>query len=363
MMERHGRRESCSVPEHRPPGGDLPDRPARHRWPSAGGREDGPRAADLDSPGRGERRASQRRPDCRRSAPLVEGSLVRDALVLRPRWPGWAIQADRLAFDGKAIEATRLPSLVAGYRADPKLDGNDFDQRAYLALRYELRTGGDLGGPERRRAGEGYSSSGPCTGETRRILRRPSGRGSAPTGPPIAAGLRFTGRSSRFEGWSRRESHLRRFLVGRSSWRDVLSAQREVAEARAAQIDVARSDLRSRIVVARLVDRGRGCGPVAKEPASADRTPGAHGSQLRGRLARLLSDLSSGHGASVSSGRFERAPRRGGARSGCRRYRAHRAVSGRGTIPPRGGVFYRAGPVADRAATSRPSCCCLTAAY
>ena len=34
-----------------------------------------------------------------------------------------------------------------------------------------------------------------------------------------------------------KESHLRRFLAGRSSWRDVLSAQQEVADSRTARID------------------------------------------------------------------------------------------------------------------------------
>ena len=34
-----------------------------------------------------------------------------------------------------------------------------------------------------------------------------------------------------------KESHLRRFLVGRSSWRDVLGAQQEVVESMAARID------------------------------------------------------------------------------------------------------------------------------
>ena len=34
-----------------------------------------------------------------------------------------------------------------------------------------------------------------------------------------------------------KESHLRRFLVGRSSWRDVLGAQQEIVESMAARID------------------------------------------------------------------------------------------------------------------------------
>ena len=83
--------------------------------------------------------------DCRRSTPLDEESLVREALASSPTLKRLRHEADIHTFDERALEATRLPGVVGGYRADSKLDGNEFDQRAYhLALRYELQTGGDL---------------------------------------------------------------------------------------------------------------------------------------------------------------------------------------------------------------------------
>lgn len=174
--------------------------------------------------------------DCLRSGPLDEGSLVSDALEFSPTLDRLRHQADRFSFEGKAIDATRFPSLVAGYRADSKLDGNEFDQRAYLALRYEFQTGGDLAA---RSAAERARLL-----EQRALYRRDAENITQTIGAWVS-----TYRTSVLmdEVYRRlivskaeqKESHLRRFLVGRSSWRDVLSAQQEVAESRAAQIDVA----------------------------------------------------------------------------------------------------------------------------
>ena len=82
--------------------------------------------------------------DCRSSTPLDEESLVREALASSPTLERLRHEADIHTFDERALEAMRFPGVVGGYRADSKLDGNEFDQRAYLALRYELQTGGDL---------------------------------------------------------------------------------------------------------------------------------------------------------------------------------------------------------------------------
>ena len=89
--------------------------------------------------------------DCERDAALDEERAVRDAVSFSPTLDRIRHQAEAFVFDAAALEADRLPSLVAGYRADSRLDGNEFDQRAYLALRYELQTGGEL---EARRAAQ-----------------------------------------------------------------------------------------------------------------------------------------------------------------------------------------------------------------
>ena len=68
---------------------------------------------------------------------------MREALASSPTLTRLRHEADIHTFDERALEAMR-PGVVGGYRADSKLYGNEFDQRAYLALRYELQTGGDL---------------------------------------------------------------------------------------------------------------------------------------------------------------------------------------------------------------------------
>lgn len=174
--------------------------------------------------------------DCERDAALDEERAVRDAISFSPTLDRIRHQAEAFVFDAAALEADRLPSLVAGYRADSRLDGNEFDQRAYLALRYELQTGGEL---EARRAAQHARQL-----EQRALLRRDAEVVTQTVGAWVST---YRTSVSLVEVYRRlvsakvkqKESHLRRFLAGRSSWRDVLSAQQEVADARTARIDAA----------------------------------------------------------------------------------------------------------------------------
>lgn len=172
--------------------------------------------------------------ECVRSAPLDEGLLVKKALAFSPTLDRLRHQADRYAYDEKALDASQYPSLIAGYRADSKLDGNEFDQRAYLALRYEFRVGGDL---ESRRAGERARYL-----EQKALYRKDAERitqtiGAWVSSYRVSVSLAEVYRRVISSKVEQKDSHLRRFLAGRSSWRDVLGAQQEAAESRTAQID------------------------------------------------------------------------------------------------------------------------------
>ena len=172
--------------------------------------------------------------DCRRSTPLDEESLVREALASSPTLERLRHEADVHTFDGRALGAMRLPGVVGGYRADSKLDGNEFDQRAYLALRYELRTGGDLDARIAKMRAK--------TLEQRALHRRDAEVIAQTVGAWVSTYqtsvyLADTYRRVVSSKVDQKESHLRRFLVGRSSWRDVLGAQQEVVESMAARID------------------------------------------------------------------------------------------------------------------------------
>lgn len=174
-------------------------------------------------------------PDCLRSAPLDEASLVRDALAFSPTLDRLRHQAERFAFDGKAIDASRFPSLIVGYRADSKLGGNEFDQRGYLALRYEFRTGGDLIARSAAERARFLEQRALYRKDAENITQTIGAWVSTYRTSTLLADVYRRVVSSKTE---QRESHLRRFLVGRSSWREVLRAQQEVAESKTASVDV-----------------------------------------------------------------------------------------------------------------------------
>ena len=171
---------------------------------------------------------------CLRSTELNDETLVNEALAFSPTLERLRHQADTHTFDEKAIESTKYPGLTVGYRADSEPAGDGFDQRAYLALRYELRTGGDLAAKM-------------ASARAKHLEQRALYRQDAEIIAQTVGAWVSTYRTSAYlvdlyerivsSKISQKESHLRRFLVGRSSWRDVLGAQQEIADSMAARID------------------------------------------------------------------------------------------------------------------------------
>jgi adhesin transport system outer membrane protein len=163
-----------------------------------------------------------------------EDRLIRDALASSPTLGRIRRQAEAHSYDARALDASGLPSLIAGYRSDSGLDGDGFDQRAYLALRYQFQAGGGL---EARVAAERARYL-----EQQALLRKEAEVITQTVSAWVSAyqtSQALVGVYDRIMTSKRRqkESHLRRFLAGRSSWQDVLNTQREIADAQISQID------------------------------------------------------------------------------------------------------------------------------
>ena len=163
-----------------------------------------------------------------------EAELIRSALEASPTLARIRLEAEAYQSDAASLDASGRPTVVAGYRSDSDLDGGGFDQRAYLALRYELQTGGELGSRVAQARARYIEQQALLRKSAETITQTVSSWASAYQTSLSLAGVYRRIVDSRTE---QRASHLRRFMVGRSSWRDVLNAHREVTEARVAEID------------------------------------------------------------------------------------------------------------------------------
>jgi outer membrane protein TolC len=163
-----------------------------------------------------------------------ESQLVKRALASSPTLERVRRQAESHSYEARALDAGGLPTLIGGYRSDSDLDGGGFDQRAYLGLRYQFQAGGEL---EARVAAEKARYL-----EQQALLRKEA---EMVTQTVSAWANAYRTSMALMEVYDRimtsklrqKESHLRRFLADRSSWKDVLNAQHEIAEARTSQID------------------------------------------------------------------------------------------------------------------------------
>ena len=173
-------------------------------------------------------------PNCVWPTPIDEDLLVRDAIAYSPTLKRLRHQASRHVHEERVLDAGQFPSLIAGYRADSELDGNEFDQRAYLALRYEFQTGGELKSQRAQERARYLEQQALYREDTENITQTIGAWVSTYRTAISLDEIYLRVISSKAE---QKDSHLRRFLVGRSSWRDVLSAQQEVAESRTRHID------------------------------------------------------------------------------------------------------------------------------
>lgn len=172
--------------------------------------------------------------DCSVAQPRDEEALIRSALAISPTLERIRHQAEVHLSDARALGASSLPSLVAGYRSDSQLNGADFDQRAYIALRYRFQAGGEV---QSRVAAQRAMYL-----EQQALLRKEAETVTQTVGAWVSAyqtSISLVGVYDRVMAskLKQKESHLRRFLAGRSSWRDVLNSQQEIADTRVSRID------------------------------------------------------------------------------------------------------------------------------
>ena len=153
-----------------------------------------------------------------------------------------------------AIRAEGYPAIIGGYQVDTDLDGDNFDQRGYLALRFGLQLGSNM---EARLASERAKEL-----EKRSLRVERAETIAQETGDLIAeynASRRLSNIQSRLVGSRaiQRQSYLRRFVAGRASWNDVLNAGREHTEARLAQVSARTTACRALSLLSITTGSGR----------------------------------------------------------------------------------------------------------
>ena len=138
-----------------------------------------------------------------------------------------------LAAEVDALRSEHYPKIVGGYRVDTDANGDNFDQQGYLALRLEIQTGGNLESriaAERARVLETRALR---EAETEAIVQQVGDLISEYATARRLVGIQKALAESRTE---QKASYLRRFVAGRASWMDVLNADRDLYEAKSAQV-------------------------------------------------------------------------------------------------------------------------------
>lgn len=171
---------------------------------------------------------------CLEERPIDEARLVERALESSPTLARVRRRAEAHGFETEALDAGGLPTLVGGYRSDSDLDGDGFDQRVYLGLRYQFQAGGELESKIAAERARYLEQMALLRKEAEVLTQTVSAWVNAyqTSRSLVAVYDRILASKVR-----QKQSHLRRFLAGRSSWRDVLNAQQEVADARISRID------------------------------------------------------------------------------------------------------------------------------
>lgn len=163
-----------------------------------------------------------------------EESLIKGVLAVSPTLERIRLEADAHSADARSLDASGLPTLVAGYRSDSDFNGADFEQRVYLALRYQFQSGGELRSKVAAERARYLEQQAILRKEIETITQTVSAWVSARSTSRSLVALYDRILNSKLR---QKDSHLRRFLVGRSSWRDVLSAQQEIVDTQLSRVD------------------------------------------------------------------------------------------------------------------------------
>ena len=171
--------------------------------------------------------------ECSLGLELEESRLMTRVLELSPSIQVHEATLSALAAEVDALRSEHYPKIVGGYRVDTDANGDNFDQQGYLALRLEIQTGGNLESriaAERARVLETRALR---EAETEAIVQQVGDLISEYATARRLVGIQKALAESRTE---QKASYLRRFVAGRASWMDVLNADRDLYEAKSAQV-------------------------------------------------------------------------------------------------------------------------------
>ena len=171
--------------------------------------------------------------ECSLGLELEESRLMTRVLELSPSIQVHDATLSALAAEVDALRSEHYPKIVGGYRVDTDANGDNFDQQGYLALRLEIQTGGNLDSriaAERARVLETRALR---EAETEAIAQQVGDLVSEYATARRLVGIQKALAESRTE---QKASYLRRFVAGRASWMDVLNADRDLYEAKSAQV-------------------------------------------------------------------------------------------------------------------------------
>ena len=171
--------------------------------------------------------------ECSLGLELEESRLMTRVLELSPSIQVHDATLSALAAEVDALRSEHYPKIVGGYRVDTDANGDNFDQQGYLALRLEIQTGGNLESriaAERARVLETRALR---EAETEAIVQQVGDLISEYATARRLVGIQKALTESRTE---QKASYLRRFVAGRASWMDVLNADRDLYEAKSAQV-------------------------------------------------------------------------------------------------------------------------------
>lgn len=170
---------------------------------------------------------------CSLDEQLDEPLLVRIILDSSPALKMHDATLSALSTGIEALRSDVYPKIVGGYRVDADAGGDNFDQQAYVALRLEMQTGGNLDSRiavERARVLERRALR---EQETELAVQQASDLISQYLTARNLVSIQKTLAEARRQ---QKDSYLRRFVAGRASWADVLNVDGDLVEARSAQV-------------------------------------------------------------------------------------------------------------------------------
>ena len=186
------------------------------------------------------------------STELDEAQLAKQAVENSPELAAAKFRALGISAEFGAVDAKRLPAIVAGVALTRDVDDSDNDARAYLSVRYNFDLGGSLDA-ELAELNAEYSAARFDEERTAQaIVREAAGLVNQYQQNSAQIPLLVSMVELRQE---QLDSYSRRFSSGMSSLLDLLTAESELLDARTAEIDAVVNSCFAVLTLEQLVGR------------------------------------------------------------------------------------------------------------